>query len=682
MGKAIMNKLKYVIAVSLTALISTINGFCQNSLLFTNVNATPEKSIILTWQSNTNEFYEIDYADSLLDTNTGFTTWKLLYDDFPSQGSTNTFWQDDGNFNLTPNVPRPKDSPMRFYRVSLGGTNTMNWDGLSVAITGLTNGTVLSGNITVNVAASTTEVFSGLILYLDGKEMPRSLDGSNFVFNSCETWNGPHTLFAVAKSQSGLEGFRLNGPMTYNHAVSSMVTISIQNLITDFAFSQTFFQPSLGQTQAVTANFTANCNWTLQILDSNSNAVRTVTGSGKSMGFNWDGTGQGGTNIPDAVYTYLLSASTNGAPMSLASPSVSSNVTNLWALEPGSESPVPFAIYPIGYNTNGMTIFKATQSQIDFLIGDTYSTSLSPSGGFFHPNDFGGAGSSQSTSDTGAKNAQGTIGVCYQRYLNPNIFTHAPPSHLISPPFKLYVGIDGQPAGNSPSSVSLPKILVLKKNCDDFCNSMQAAGYFRSFEYADDDVKITDLKKSSLGGNSIFNNVNLGMFWGHGSYGTTAESDGVTYTYVWIENLVATSITSMHLSDFDFGGTQPNGLRWMVFATCSALDKNAYDSMDTFSKLPINSNLHLLLGASTTIYFAPDLGQNYAKFLQSNTETIISAWNHTGSYTYSYQNGTNMTGIVKFAYSGSDNCTGDSLKSYEDPDGAITYAETKVYPTP
>ncbi len=108
-----MNKIHYVIAVSLASLVSTLNGFSQNALRFTSVNTTPEKAIQLHWASNTNEVYEIDYADSLIDTNTGATTWTMLYNDYPSHG-TNTFWLDTGNYNVSPNVLNPNKKDMRF----------------------------------------------------------------------------------------------------------------------------------------------------------------------------------------------------------------------------------------------------------------------------------------------------------------------------------------------------------------------------------------------------------------------------------------------------------------------------------------------------------------------------------------------------------------------------------------
>ncbi len=206
-------------------------------------------------------------------------------------------------------------------------------------------------------------------------------DGSNFVINTCEWPNGNHTIFATAKSQSGFEGVANGGVITYGRSVSSYVNVTFNNLISRFDFSQPFFEPALGQTQQVTATFAANCNWTLQIQDASSNAVRTVTGSGGSMEFDWDGTGDGETSIPDGVYHYVVSAQTNGAaPMSMMSSggsgfsssaraSVSSveDAIELWALPENGESFVPLALYPPRFDTNGFTIIQASQSQVKAL---------------------------------------------------------------------------------------------------------------------------------------------------------------------------------------------------------------------------------------------------------------------------------------------------------------------------
>src|SRR5271163_3905222 len=91
-------------------------SFGQTNLQFTGISVSDEGNMHLAWSSVSNEVYEIDEADSVIDESIGTTTWKLLYDNYPSQG-TNTFWLDTGNYNLSPQILNPKDMPMRFYRI-------------------------------------------------------------------------------------------------------------------------------------------------------------------------------------------------------------------------------------------------------------------------------------------------------------------------------------------------------------------------------------------------------------------------------------------------------------------------------------------------------------------------------------------------------------------------------------
>ena len=179
---------------------------------------------------------------------------------------------------------------------------------------------------------------------------------------------------------------------TYGRSVSPFLNVTFNNLISEFSFSQPYFEPTLGETQEVTADFAANCNWTLQIQDVNSNTVLTATGSGDSMTYNWDGTGNGETNLPDGIYTYSLSAVPNGEADVLASggsgsggggspPSldaVSSSLTalpgrdvsELWAVPTDrvdNAMPVPLAIYPPGSDPSDLTIFEAAPSEIESL---------------------------------------------------------------------------------------------------------------------------------------------------------------------------------------------------------------------------------------------------------------------------------------------------------------------------
>jgi len=144
---------------SITALAALSTGMASahNALQFTRVSQTDEQAIVLSWASISNEVYEIDEADALVDTNTGSTTWNKLYDDYPSQG-TNTFWLDTGNYNFSPHILRPKDMPMRFYRIVDLGPDTTS-DEPSVSLTSPTSGTAVSDELTITVVAQTAAQF-------------------------------------------------------------------------------------------------------------------------------------------------------------------------------------------------------------------------------------------------------------------------------------------------------------------------------------------------------------------------------------------------------------------------------------------------------------------------------------------------------------------------------------------
>jgi len=79
------------------------------------------------------------------------------------------------------------------------------------------------------------------------------------------------------------------------------VRVTFNNLVMEISFTPPFFDPTLGQTQLISAAFASNSDWTLTIISASSNTVKTTSGSGMSMVFNWDGTGNGGTKLPAGV---------------------------------------------------------------------------------------------------------------------------------------------------------------------------------------------------------------------------------------------------------------------------------------------------------------------------------------------------------------------------------------------
>src|SRR5438045_1817294 len=91
---------------------------------FTAASATEEGAIKLTWQSETNTYYRLEFATDLIDPGLGGPIWHTLYDDYPAHIGTNTFILDTGNYFPTPAVPHPKYSSTRYYRIANAGTNT------------------------------------------------------------------------------------------------------------------------------------------------------------------------------------------------------------------------------------------------------------------------------------------------------------------------------------------------------------------------------------------------------------------------------------------------------------------------------------------------------------------------------------------------------------------------------
>lgn len=701
------------VAMTLASVFAGV-AHAQNALQLTAVKPTVEKAILLYWASNTNEVYEIDCADQLNGNDDGTTAWTPLYTDYASHG-TNTFIADDGNYDATPAIPHPKSLPMRFYRAVLTGTND-SFTNPTIAITSPVTGANLSEDITVTVSTDSAEFLTEVKLFVDGEEQWLSFDGTNFVVNTCEWPNGQHVLFATAKSVSEIEGYPYLPPATTGRAVSAYQTVTFTNLITRLDLSQPFFEPSEGQTQQVSAVFAANVDWTLQIQDVASNTVRTVTGSGGSMLFNWDGTGDGGVAIPDGLYTYFITAQTNDQPLSanqaldlspaLLASSISvpdSTTPTDWyptnakqAVQAGWDfyymQPPPMP--PIWTNGAWMSwedVFgpePLSQVKVSLVAQKLYSSPLltasattldtsSPQPSYATPAYAGPT--SQSTRGpkrkprVGVKNRSGSFGICYKTY-GTGFLMQEPRTGLIPPLQPVFVAIDNYPAFSS--YIDWGSLASHKVVANGFATGMKIGGFKQKFLLADEQWSPNDIKKSSLGGNSLFNTCNFGLLLTHGCHATTPEIDGVKYTYfpLWDRTNGA---SYLRLSDMDFGSVGANGLRWMTLVSCNTLYPANVTSMANNSKLPDNGSLHLLLGCSTTEYPVPLLGIYYA----SNLVFDVTIWNSfvkagQDSYAYAYKkpaSHTFMTNSVSFRVMGLDSCIGDGVHVYNDPDYNTTF---------
>jgi hypothetical protein len=194
----------------------------------------------------------------------------------------------------------------------------------------------------------------------------------------------------------------------------------------------------------------------------------------------------------------------------------------------------------------------------------------------------------------------------------------------------------------------------------------------------------TDIAKPSLGGNSLFNTVDIGLLMAHGSYGTTAESDSVKYSYVILANST-NGVTFLRLADFDFGSSATNGLKWMTIYSCHILNPTTYSSMLNNSRLPINENLHLLLGSSTVCYAAQNMGNHYGHRLAGGyfwrMENVEDAWFDAGRRAYQLFRLFGVNDAVTFAVVGWPACFNDTVLLYSDPDpqNGLQRTEREVY---
>jgi hypothetical protein len=696
-------------------------SFGQTNLHFTAVSVTDENAIRLAWTSTNSELYQIQFANALATNADGTTAWQTLYDGYPSQG-TNTFVGDFGNYNLAPQVTHPKYNAMRFYRILDEGPDSLT-DTPTVTIDSLTNNSAATGELTFTVTAATDQPgLHGTILYVDGQEMRPPDNVTNYTIgstnyetdtysiNTCEWLNRTHILFATTEAASQYSSQANGGAVLTGHAVSPFVSILFSNLIEEISFSQPSFDPSSGQTQQVSAVFANNSDWTLNIEDVYSNVVQTVTGSGISMLYNWDGTSNG-TNLPNGLYFYYITAETNGASsMSMMTSFSSSALTSvssieespeLWAVAPDSENVVPFAIYPPGFDTNGFTIFSATPSEVASLTVSAHPESsiamrsggsfAADSGGGFAPAAAGGGGSSAGSQGSPSspqrpptnpiRGLAGIFGIAVDTY-NSN-GTNGPST----PPLDngLHTGLHiSMGDSGSTSSFSWPPRPEHVAEANQFVKIMQNYGWNNSFNKVDDQFSINDLR----GSGTMFNNVNIGVLILHGTYGNGSSATDFAANQCKQMYFPITSGGSAQLlrfSEMNLGGSGTNGLKWMVIDACNSLQHNNWSSMKNKGIKPYNSNLHLILGGDTVTWTSTLKWYDFARYLNYGRHNFYSPYTIRDGYyqanTDAFQNAPLPSGtVITLAVAGDSACLDDSFQTNTPPSGSWQYGSLQVYP--
>ena len=700
---------------SLAVIVSALWGLsahAQNTLQFTATRVTDEGAIHLEWASQSNHTYQIQCTDALNTNDDGTTTWTTLYNDYPSQG-TNTFWLDTGNYFLTPAIVHPSKSTMRFYRILDLGLDDLASDEPAVSVVSPTNGSVISGLLTISVAASTDQGVVYNKLYIDGQEMWLSQDGTNYIINTCEFDNGPHVIFATANSTTQPDGPAGATGLT-GHAVSAFVPVYFSNQVTRISFSQQFFEPSLGQTQVVSAVFADDCDWTLQIQDIASNVVKSASGSGTSMAFAWDGKDNSGSDLPNGVYYYYISATTNGETGSIVSgggssgtntpppppspSSLSGGDSSLWVILPDSETIVPLKIFPPGLDTNGLDVVEASTADILELSSLTSESGMSPAiGGGLSPN-ASAAPSAQSAPpaplrppDPPCRGSIGTIGVGWQMYnVNGTNPVYASP---ISDGSGI-TGHDVQIEGNG-GNVSLPyaPFRYAALCADNFLTEMQKGCWKIGLLKNDEKLRPFDLQ-----GNGPFNSVDIALLILHGAYGTSFDfTTGHQFKGIYFPIVLGGSAQYVRMSEMSLGGSSPtNGLKWAAMISCTSLYQQNWNSMKSQGVKPYNANMHMILGAGTDVADEPLIGRYWADNMLGNPNAqpspvppmkIRDAWYAAGEAAYAIGVSNGMGGYYPspsvYAVAADGNCSEDSLQTNSLPSGSGVwsyYNSQQVFP--
>ena len=566
----------------------------------TDVSRNSEGLALLKWKSEAGAVYRVEYTEQL------GTTWKPLLRDIPSQGA-DTLATDGGDYTTAPEIPKPITRDKRFYRVvrerfNVGVTPT-------ISISTPAAGSTVSGVANITVTASHPNGISEIRLFVDGQEYDHTDSvPAVFALNTSEWANGSHSIHAIAFESTAAETTPSTGTPLPNIGASARVSFNFNNYVSSFFFSEDLFQPEIGETQKISAVFSQNSTWTLTITDSVGATVRTATGTGATMVFNWNGTNNVGGSPPIDSYEFALNA-----------------------LAVGAAAPA------------------------------------------------GGAAGSPRRAARKIKGSPGTVGIAYQgNHPDLPIASFTRPTSGFPAPLQ-FVTLD--PVYQLPYG----KLTRVRSVAEGFAGEMAKGGWKTGFSLGDDALHGTDFRKPAKGGTSKFNDVNIGLYVGHGIHGVSidkvATATGAFQTYIPIYNAGATNYDWVRLSECDFGSAN---LRWMGIFACNILNETSYNDMYTKTVLPINNSLHLLLGSKTSVFMYPSFGQKWASAMlgreAGGTRSVSEAWFYSGTLT---QPLASPTGPVILRVAGWSDCFSDTLKSYSPPNSGdpldITYEDREVF---
>jgi hypothetical protein len=213
---------------------------------------------------------------------------------------------------------------------------------------------------------------------------------------------------------------------------------------------------------------------------------------------------------------------------------------------------------------------------------------------------------------------------------------------------------------------------------------MQYYGWKNPLSEIDSQLNINDLR----GSGSPYNNVDMAIVMFHGTYGVgSAATDYAAESCKQMYYVVGTGGRGnyLRLSEMDLGGSSPtNGLKWMVIDACFSLFQGNWSSMQSHGVKPYNSNMHLILGATTETWTSPLKWYNFAKYMNYGRHNFYSPYTIRNAYYQgnqdAFQNADLPEGTtITLSVAGDSACLDDSLQTNTPPAGSWQYDSLEVY---
>lgn len=622
----------------------------------------PDVLKVIEWSSETNAMYRVEYS-------VGLTNWILAQEDIPSQG-TNTFWLDAGHPSDVSYRPLSidPDSPYRFYRVTVQ-EYTSNNASISVTISNLTTGSVLSSITNVYASSASSNEISSARILVDGEKVGDS-PGTNYTFaiNTHFYPNGIHRISVIAEDNGdyGTTGGEetVNNDGTGASYGCKNLSVIFSNLCSNVRLRYPAFRPDLGQTQEVYATWSTPRIWQVDFCPKgDSNTVhRSFSGEGTKIVVLWDGKDSGSNELSAQLiscYIYDLGEGSGGGGG--GGGGIGEDPPPPGGFAGGSWEP---QLPPVPWDTNSWWgASQETSSQPASRSTATYDSSTGGAAlNSFSPESIIGV----PIEIIFPHKAFGSFGCLYQGH-HP-VFGSYP-----RPPRGLPFGQVTFTAGNGPWG----KLKSPKKIAKELEGAFPPMGYFIKYIEGDDQVSAGDLQKGSLGGNGTFNSATISLYIGHSGAGKeNIVALAHPQTYIPIYNNSSDTMSWVGMNDMRLGSSN---LKWAAFLSCNMFRDSAYRSFGSYAQmknnnhLGITTDLHIMQAYATEVLVHPSFGKWWNKALLNDTgvaedATVVGAWNYACRLTQGKETAANVNYCRSACW---PECIGDYIYGYgpqTDPD--------------